>query len=133
VFSLLETKFGIDNILLLDLEILIQVIQLVIECDKSSPLFIELVLGSFIVILLISSVSARWSFAYLLDLHCFIKSGELSLGLVGSRDRLRDFDFRSFQITDHLFCWVLARLRSNQGRWAYEVQVRLSESPSAAF
>jgi len=96
VFSLLQTKFGIDNLLLLDLEIFIQVIELVIECDKGSSLFIELVLCSFVVVLFISSVSERQkSSAYLLYLHRLFQSSELTLGLVGSRDRLRDFDFSS--------------------------------------
>jgi hypothetical protein len=60
MFSLLETKFRIDNLLLLDLEIFIQVIELVVECDKGSPLFIELVLCSFVVVLFISYYRTPW-------------------------------------------------------------------------
>lgn len=54
MFCLLETQFRINNFLLFELQVLIQIIQLVVESDKRCSLFVELILGSFVIILAIS-------------------------------------------------------------------------------
>jgi hypothetical protein len=50
----LKPKFGLDNLILFQLEILVQIVELVIECDKGRPLCLELFLCSFIVVLPVS-------------------------------------------------------------------------------
>jgi len=51
MFRLLESKFRVDNLLLLDLEIFVEVVQLIIESDEGSSFFVELVFCSLIVVL----------------------------------------------------------------------------------
>ena len=55
MFGLLESKFRINNLFLLELEILLKIIQFVVEGDECSSLFVELVLRSFIVVLSVSA------------------------------------------------------------------------------
>jgi hypothetical protein len=75
MFCFLETEFRIDNLLLLDLEVFIEVIELVVECDESGPFLIKLVFSSLVVILTVSRCCATLRREmYLLYTHRLLES-----------------------------------------------------------
>jgi len=93
MLRLLESKFRIDNLLLLDLQVFVEVVQLIIESDEGSSFFVELVFCSLVVVLTVrifAQVLRRET--YLLYTHRLFESSQLGLGLVMSGDGLIDLN-----------------------------------------